>query len=477
MQPFVISGIGRVGALAVALGVGAFIATNPAIASADASAGTTGSSEQSITHTNPRPKTAHRPVIRFPATAKPVVKPAKVTPAPRSPFAPIAHWVVLAWARREFEHALGVHIPAPSRQLATATQGTGAPFTVMTQNLYVGGDVGPTMRASTAQQSYQANTQLWNSVVATDFPTRSKALANQIGQTDPVIIGLQEATVWRDQQVSDRVTGTTTPNADHVVYDQVTLLQADLAAGGTPYVVAAHHTTSDIEGARINPDSPNGYTDIRRTSSDVILVRADQADRISNPQSGQYLAKSIAFSPNGVRMIDRSWAAVDYRVDDTHTVRVFSTHIEPIVTPLSLPAQTLQAVELLLRVYASPHSVVVMGDLNSPDNIPLTPAYWILRAGLGDAWWSTHPLDFRGSCCQAPLLDNPKSSTLLRLDHVLVRGVTADSAALTGTEPFRQSPPPLWASDHYGVASTLHVTGGPPWLWLARLVPFVGPLV
>ena len=308
--------------------------------------------------------------------------------------------------------------------------------------------------------------------------SETSALATEIEQTKPAVIGLQEATLWRDQLVSDVVTGTTTPNADHVVYDQVGLLIANLAADGTPYVVASRSTTSDTEGARINPDSPDGYSDIRRTSSDAILVRADQMDRISNPQSGDYLAKSVTVTSTGRRTNERGWVSVDYRLDDTHTVRIISTHLEPAVaTPLSVIVQTLQAVELLGRVYASPHPVVVLGDLNSPDNIPLTPAYWILRAGLNDAWWTTHPFNLQGTCCQATLLDNPKSTAVLRLDHVLVRGVTANSATFTGTKPFRLTPPPLWVSDHFGVESTLHVTDTPAWLWLARLVPFLGPLI
>lgn len=511
MQPSDISPIGRIGTLAATLSagacIGAYVAANPAVASAETTAGSAG---HSVTHTSSAPESSsshalathvlvgHPPGVVKPATATlpgphaiaatgsvPIAQSQvglapNVSTAPPSPIAPAAAWSLLAWVRREFEqtfHSATANATATASAVAHPAA-TSPPFTVMTQNLYVGGDLGPIMRARTPQQSYQANTQLWNSVLATDYPTRSAALATEIEQTKPAVIGLQEATLWRDQLVSDVVTGTTTPNADHVVYDQVGLLIANLAADGTPYVVASRSTTSDTEGARINPDSPDGYSDIRRTSSDAILVRADQMDRISNPQSGDYLAKSVTVTSTGRRTNERGWVSVDYRLDDTHTVRIISTHLEPAVaTPLSVIVQTLQAVELLGRVYASPHPVVVLGDLNSPDNIPLTPAYWILRAGLNDAWWTTHPFNLQGTCCQATLLDNPKSTAVLRLDHVLVRGVTANSATFTGTKPFRLTPPPLWVSDHFGVESTLHVTDTPAWLWLARLVPFLGPLI
>ena len=56
------------------------------------------------------------------------------------------------------------------------------------------------------------------------------------------------------------------------------------------------------------------------------------------------------------------------------------------------------------------------------------------------------------------LLDNRTSTATSRIDVVLSKGaLTATSAAATGNAPFRQSPAPLWASDHFGVVAQLEL--------------------
>jgi len=56
------------------------------------------------------------------------------------------------------------------------------------------------------------------------------------------------------------------------------------------------------------------------------------------------------------------------------------------------------------------------------------------------------------------LLDNRTSTATSRIDVVLSKGaLTATSAALPGNSPFRQSPAPLWASDHFGVVAQLEL--------------------
>ena len=60
--------------------------------------------------------------------------------------------------------------------------------------------------ASNFDEFVQAVSQDWAHVVATDFPTRAKALAAEILRAKPDVVGLQEVSLWRDQDVSDIVT-------------------------------------------------------------------------------------------------------------------------------------------------------------------------------------------------------------------------------------------------------------------------------
>ena len=132
-----------------------------------------------------------------------------------------------------------------------ASHAAGPKLTAMTRNLYLGTGLNNTLAASDFPEFVQAVSQDWAHVVATDFPTRAKALAAEILRAKPDVVGLQEVSLWRDQSLSDIVTGTTGPNAIHVVYDFLAILQAELTAGGTPYTAVSTSTNADIEAPPI----------------------------------------------------------------------------------------------------------------------------------------------------------------------------------------------------------------------------------
>ena len=120
-----------------------------------------------------------------------------------------------AWSAR-FRWALvliiavaGFLVPAVSAQA-----GEGGPkLTVLTRNIYQGTDLTNVVTATTFPGFVAAVTQDWGNVVATDFPARARALAAEVRQVRPDVIGLQEVSLWRDQLVSDTVTGAPAPNA------------------------------------------------------------------------------------------------------------------------------------------------------------------------------------------------------------------------------------------------------------------------
>jgi hypothetical protein len=90
---------------------------------------------------------------------------------------------------------------AVSREYASGDPRT---VTVMTRNIYLGGNINRPIRAAMDRTGHEgilalghANHELREVVTRTDFATRSKLLAAEIAATRPDLIGLQEVGLWR----------------------------------------------------------------------------------------------------------------------------------------------------------------------------------------------------------------------------------------------------------------------------------------
>src|SRR5690606_34770840 len=75
------------------------------------------------------------------------------------------------------------------------------PATVMTRNLYLGADLTPLFAAQTPAELVAAATAVWQQVLASDFPARAEALADEVAEQQPLVIGLQEVSLWRTSDV------------------------------------------------------------------------------------------------------------------------------------------------------------------------------------------------------------------------------------------------------------------------------------
>jgi len=327
---------------------------------------------------------------------------------------------------------------------------------VLTRNLYLGTGLADLVGVTALAQLVPAVDEAWATVLSTDFPARAVALADEIASARPDVVGLQEVTLYRDQTPGDLATHPR-PNAGHVVLDLLAVLQRELSARGTPYTAAATSTNADLEVAR--SDASGGLVDVRITDRDVILVRSDVADRVRRPRHGHYTAVRVLPSwPAPIANV-RGWASIDYAPDGRTTVRVLTTHLE-VTGPRAGRIQEQQAREAVERVRASPHPVLALGDFNAFPDGAATDSYARLTAVLDDAWPAARPDDPGATCCQAERLDNREGEEDARYDLVLVpRGWQVTSVARTGAEPFRTTPPPLWASDHAGVTATVTVPG------------------
>ena len=124
--------------------------------------------------------------------------------------------------------------------------------------------------------------------------------------------------------------------------------------------------------------------------------------------------------------------------------------------PVTGTAQQQQGDQFLAIVAASPHPVIALGDFNSPADGSATPTYRNLTAVLHDAWTSARPDDPGWTCCQASPLADPGGCEYTRIDLVLTsEDWSVDRVARNGDQPFRAAPPPLWASDHFGVTARI----------------------
>jgi Endonuclease/Exonuclease/phosphatase family len=329
--------------------------------------------------------------------------------------------------------------------------------TVMTRNLYLGADLTPAIAAILSGDPNNvppAVSQVWANVVATDFPTRAKALSGEIEDSQPDLVGLQEAVLWRSQDPSD-FTG---PNATHVEYDFVKLLLGALAADGEHYRVVASSTGFDIEAPRIESLDPLDFEDIRLTDHVVILAREDRGEpklKLSNAAIGSFVT-NVAF--DGVTVL-YGWASVDVKFRG-RTFRFVTTHLESDVEEV----REAQGGELIAGPLDTTLPVILAGDLNSSANGDATStAYFnFLGAGFSDAWSQANPGVLINTCCNDPFLMNstPFPDSFGRIDHILFRGdFEVRGTRITGANPTDKIDA-LWPSDHAGVVVTLRVSGG-----------------
>ena len=281
-------------------------------------------------------------------------------------------------------------------------------------------------------------------VHSTDFPARAKALAREIDNDDPYLIGLQEVVLWRSGPIGNPAPATM------VEYDFLATLLAELEARGLRYAAVSQQQEADIEA----PAGAPYFTDLRLTTRDVILARTDLPRllfRVSNPRSANYGARISLPNPLG-GTIDflRGWTSIDVRILGKPVIRFVNTHLEA----FNDLVKQAQAAELVASpALASKLAVIVVGDLNSDPAVPAgAGAYNILTgAGLVDT------ANTQNTCCHAADLRNPAAAFTTRIDHVLTRpGVPARllNAKVVGADPANRAPSAaglLWPSDHGGV--------------------------
>lgn len=342
--------------------------------------------------------------------------------------------------RRATALALGIAVlGAP----AVAQAAPKADVTVMSRNLYLGADLIPLAIASDRADFEQKASKVWQTVQATNFPLRAKALAKELKQTKPDLVGLQEAAVWRTDADKD---GSETP-ATEVVYDFTQILIDEAAKRGVKYEVVVIQDEFDFEA----PVS-DGF-DVRLTQQDAILVRKGSKVKLGSTYAGRYSESFKVPTQVGLADSRRGWVAVDATLRGKK-FRFVNTHLEAYGGEI----RDAQAVELMGAdgpVADAKRNAILVGDLNSdPRDEPADAAAYltIADAGFLDVF-KKRP----ATSGQNETVDNAVSEAKRHIDHILVRPkMKVLRTKVVGHKPGHRIGG-LWPSDHAGVVARLRI--------------------
>jgi hypothetical protein len=326
----------------------------------------------------------------------------------------------------------------------TTPVGETAEVTVMTRNLYLGADIFRIMDATTPQEVPAIVAEIFGIMVANDFPARAGALAAEIQENEPHLIGLQEVTLYRIQD----------PHVPHslateVFVDFLEVLLDSLDARGLSYVVASEVENADVQMPAAK--SPTEFFDVRMTDRDVILARADV--QTSAPGGAGYLVMVPYELPTGDTIwFERGYTWADANVEGADFVFV-NTHLEVSAGGVLHPVQNAQLNQLIQR-FIGASRVVAVGDFNTgPGDAP----YGLLTDHFTDAWTALGTGGPGLTCCHPENLTETRD-LYSRIDLVVFRGdITVASARVVGDQPGDRTPGGLWPSDHAGVVATLRI--------------------
>ncbi len=310
-------------------------------------------------------------------------------------------------------------------------------LTVMTRNLYVGGNL---FLPFVSPTPLDAAAEVWADILASDPPLRMAAIADELRAARPDLVALEEVYRFVVTPI-----GATSP----VLLDLDFLAALEAALAGDPlHVVATQQQTT------LTVPFPDQGVQITLIDRDAIL--ADEDVVVRSAGGGSFDAAFATTLADVIPVLQkRGWVEVAAKHQGVPFTFV-ATHLE--VKEFG-PLQSLQALELLARFGATAPTIVA-GDLNSdpsdpayllPGRPPVPTPYQLLSTRFRDVAGGVGD-----TCCFAADL-RPPSALFERVDLVFVRGaITPVSAHRIGTTPL-EALGGRWPSDHAGVVATVRL--------------------
>lgn len=352
------------------------------------------------------------------------------------------------------------------------------PLTVMSRNVYFGGDIQPVLAVGFSDLELLTSVAagVWAEVQANDFSERAVALVDEIEAARPDVIGLQELARFLTLEL-DLGTGIFEIVG---VMDFQEILEAELRNRNLPYSFVGVQENTTVGVPVEGMDFGGGFVPTRMvqlTIRDAMLVR--QGLNVRRVTQGNYQAvMDLGLDPFGHPIeLKRGWVMVETKVNGVPH-HFLNTHME--IQPFFW-VQEQQAQELLSEIVADLGGVtVLMGDFNSDAEGTVGDPGWtatygeITSAGFDDAWALAHSNgDSDGlTCCHASDLKNPDPTFTQRIDFVFLRGSNLKGpnddiypghvdVEIIGADPgLRTTPNGLWPSDHAGLVAYLGLERG-----------------
>ena len=336
--------------------------------------------------------------------------------------------------------------------------------TVLTRNIYVGGDVDQILQAASPEEIPFLVANVFQSIIETNFPERAQALAEEIQKNKPQLIGLQEVSLIRIQSPGDFLMGGS-ELAEDVVLDYLEILMMKLHEMGLNYEVVAKIENADVEMPMLTKFEPpfDEFDDVRLTDYDVILAK--KGIKITNVVEKNYEAR-VVIDELGIQM-PRGYTAVTAKIKGQQ-YRFVNTHLEDAdLGGVLLDIQLAQAAELMSDLAGTSCPIILVGDFNSAaadgaayELIKSTGDFvdtWLMNSDLSnpDGLTYGHDLDLR----------NETSSFWKRIDHVFVQNgiykkkkisLQKVKSEVLGDEENDKTSSGLWPSDHGGVSASLY---------------------
>ncbi len=357
---------------------------------------------------------------------------------------------------------LNAPVKTTLQKSADVLSGSGM-LTVMTRNLYVGTDVDVILSATNPNDIPILAARAFQDLQNTNFPERAMALAKEIFEAKPHLVGLQEVSLFRIQTPGDAVYGGTVP-AEQVYQDFLQILVDALESYGLEYEVAGIIQNADVELPMLTGQNPLTFSDIRLTDHDVVLARKDV--QVADVVTKNYMVKLTV--PDAGIEIPRGFVALTATIDGK-SYRFADTHLEPAWNEDALKIQMAQAQELLMHMMPVKNMPVILaGDFNS--QAPYGETYRMVTTAnkYTDAW-------MRNECDDNPDgftyghdadLLNEEPAFWERIDFIFVKNRLPGQrgpvfgpfyGTVVGDEVQDKTPSGLWPSDHGGVVVWMKV--------------------
>lgn len=344
------------------------------------------------------------------------------------------------------------------------------PVRMMTRNLYLGADIFAVVNAGSPSLIPFVVAEKYAMMLQNDFAERAQALAMEIGDKNPDLIGCQEVARFT------RLRPTGDPEAPPQLveqYDYLDLLLDALQACGLDYEVAAVGFNADVTLPMLQGVEAAGKVSldyVNYLDRDVILAKKGIPTKHAETHA---FSKnfSVAFTETQAVVFKRGFVAVDATVRGT-TYRFVNAHVENegLMAPDGTVVQEAQVAELLQELAHERLPVFLVGDFNLPPGDPDYKA--IVAAGFTDLWAArTNGRPKEGNtCCQDEDLLNEETTLTERLDYLFVRHHRRSGSTLfhypvivqlTGNDADEdKTESGLWPSDHAGVFAAVRLRDG-----------------